>query len=207
MDSSGTLWLLEVNKLPVRLGYSEFFQDFVGTDVIISYDHDQSEFFISNGWKSFVLTNNGLGRNSQILTSVINYESRPVGIGTYPNNMNKEASIVTDSFDFGNSMIKTITSVEMSFRTEWKGVSVAIDYRYNRNEDFKRSLWKTIPEISNRAFMRFPVSGVEFRVAVKFEDFELTEPPDRLTVTWQQSDRTNIRTRVYADTTVKQSDF
>lgn len=201
MDKSGTLWHLEAEKLPVRLGYKEWFQDFIQSDVIISFDPDQREWYICNGFKTFVLTKQGLGRSTQIITSSIYHDGQVLGLGTQASDMSRQASIVTDVFDFGNSLLKTITSVEFSFTTQFQNVSVAVDYRYSRNQDFQRTLFKSIPEFAQRGFVRFPVAGVEFRLVMKWDDFEQAEPPDQIVVKWQQADKTNLRTRVRANPT------
>lgn len=201
MDASGTLWLLEAGKVPQRLGYKEWFQDFVSGEVVISFNPNQREWYISDGNKTFVLTKNGLGRSTQIITSSIYHGGKVLGLGTSEENMSRQASIVTDIFDFGNSLLKTLNSVEFSFTTNYQNVSVAVDYRYKRNADFARTPFKAIPEFAQRGFVRFPVAGVEFRLVMKWDDFQQAEPPDQIVVKWQQTDKTNLRTRASVNPT------
>jgi hypothetical protein len=195
MDSSGVLWHLEAGKLPVRLGYEEWFETFVSGEPIISFDPSWREFYICDGFKSFVLTRRGLSRHSQILTSVIYADGQLLGLGTQPAEMDTQASIVTEVFDLGSSLIKTINSVEFSFTSHFQGVQVAVDYRYKRFEDFKRTPFRTIPEVAQRGYVRFPVAGVEFRLVIKWADFSLSEAPDRVVIKWSSVDKTNLRTR------------
>ena len=195
MDKSGTLWSLESEKLPVRLGYKEWFQEFIQSEVVISFNPDQREWYVSNGWKTFVLTKQGLGRSNQIVTSTVYHDGQVLGLGTPEAEVEKQASVVTDVFDFGNSLIKTITSIEFSFTAQFNNVQVAIDYRYSRNQDFQRTLFKSVPEFAQRGFVAFPVAGIEFRLVMKWADFEQVEPPDQVVVKWKQTDKTNLRSR------------
>jgi hypothetical protein len=189
MDTRGSLWLVEIGKAPQRLGYEEFFSDFLNTDVIISHDESEDRFFIGNGYKTFMLTRNGLTESTQVVTSAMFVAGGVIGLGMQSVDMDREAMLVSEVFDFNRMGIKTLTSVELGFEGESQ-VYVAVDYRYKRHADWMRSSF--IP-LNDRGFGMPIVSGVDFRLVVKFADFELSTPPKYCHVRFKESDKHNLR--------------
>lgn len=189
MDTSGDLWLWELGKTPNKLGYREFFLDFLNTEVVISYDEQDQRFFICNGYKTFVLTKQGLTESTQVVTSAVFAAGGVIGLGSSSVDIDRNAIIVSDVFDFNRMGIKTVTSVELGFEGEGT-VYVAVDYRYKRHVPWARS---TYVPLNERGF-GFPiVSGVDFRLVVKFDDFESITPPKYCHVRFKEPDKHNLR--------------
>jgi hypothetical protein len=187
MAKDGALWMTSEQGVQ-RLDYREHFQSFLNSDVVISFDPNEREWWISNGFKTFVLTKQGLTTCSR--DNSIDFSGGVIGLEP---SQDITADLVTsDTFDMGYSGLKMIRSIELGVLANIP-VQVALDYRYRRADAFTRTPFKSIPQTADRAFVVFPVSANEFRVVLKWADFREVDVPDWITVKWQRADKTNVR--------------
>lgn len=192
VDQEGTLWMIDANLTTTRLGYKEWFQDMLGTDIVVTFNPQYREWYICNGFKTLLLTQSGLTRCGQLVTSGFWAQGAMLGLGQHELAMDRRAVVVTDSFDMGTQAIKKLGYVEVGFRDRsvFETVQVAVDYRYQHTNDFVRTPFRSI---NREGMVYFPVSGCEMRLVLKYADFENAEPPDYCYVRWQLSDKRYVR--------------
>jgi hypothetical protein len=192
IDQEGTLWTIDANLTATRLGYKEWLQDMLGTDIVVTFNPQYREWYICNGFKTLLLTQSGLTRCGQLVTSGFWAQGAMLGLGQHETAMNRQAIVVTDSFNMGTQAIKKLGYVEIGFRDKsvFEAVQVAVDYRYQHTNDFIRTPFRSI---NREGMVYFPVSGCEMRLVLKYADFENAEPPDYCYVRWQLSDKRYVR--------------
>lgn len=193
-----------------NLGYKHIFapmqEDFDITTgiglIVVTYNPDEDEFYISDGRRSFVWNKSGLTEIGVAITSYINtkntiisaelfddFQSKRLGGATQLDN-SEYMYLETDIFDFGLSAIKTIQQVEIGggFGTN-ATVKVMIKWRMNRNELFRDTDWK---RCSPNGVCTPLVSGTDFKICIM-----VSVVPDtvinNITVEWKVIDRTSIR--------------
>jgi hypothetical protein len=199
MDWEGDSWVLEqdtqslhsaTNYMLKRIGYKEFFSGF--TVPMVSYDNRRKEFHLASEASSYVLTEQGLGQESQMPTSLFRYKGSLVGVATADES--SIAMVVTDVFDFGIRDLKTVTTVELGIITTGD-VYVAVDYRYNKADAFTRSAYV---KVNKEGFARIQITALEFRFCVGVVYFAGTSLYSFI-VHWQLSGKRTIR-GMYANT-------
>jgi len=177
LDPSGFLWELGRDLSVVPLGYREYLYPMIDQNPVIYFASrpwgiDQyGEFFICTSDKTYKLVKNGLMETGQRLSSARYIAGTCVGICTEYSD-EKEAYFATDVIDFSQPGYKTINSVVVlntEIRTSDKPkVYVAIDYRYRQSGEFVTGEYR---QCNYEGVATFPVSGVDFRVRVKTDNF------------------------------------
>lgn len=172
--------------------------------IVVVYNRDEDEFYISNGLRSFVLSSdNALTEIGVAINSYINIrdlliakelfddsqENHSLGCCTLLAN-SEYAYLETDILDFGMSAIKTIKQVEIAggYGLDHRA-SVMIKWRNNRGDKFRSTGWK---RCTPNGVATSIVSGTDFRICIRISpvaDIVL----DKLIVEWQLSDKTSIR--------------
>lgn len=161
LDNDGDLWRMKGLK-PERLGYREFFTGY-SANTIISHDSRDDEFYISDETSSYLLTPVGLGEAKERVTSLV-YK---VGVlsGVIEDSGDSESQVVTDTIDFGS--IATVQMVKLSLVAS-ANIDVAIDYRYNDDDAFVRSIFVRV----NNQGIAYPlVSASQMRIVVRSSDY------------------------------------
>lgn len=197
LDQEGVLWYLEAGKRPVELGYREHMIGLVGSDVTISYTPlRRGEFYICNGYKSFVLTKAGLTEHKQIVTSIAHINGQALCMGTFPDSVSSTMRLVTDRLDMNERGRKTTTWVDLTayrpyqeFYDDETQINVGFDYRYANNEKFSRSA--LIPtNLQGQA--RVAVAGQDLRLVVESNEFRNTVVKEAL-IRYNVDDRRYVR--------------
>ena len=208
VDVHGVLWLLEVGKKKVRLGYEEFIKPLMtrstGEDLVfVSYDEKEDEFYISSAYTigaantTYLLSKNGLSKVYQSVMSIASYNKYDAATGTYPttiectlgqNSTDLSGSICTSKMDMGMRAIKTITGLEVGAQNGAAMVA-NVEYKYNTVDAFTAS----VPKPVHKSGIVTPmVAGTDFRVRVKstsYVDFDI----DYLGIRWKVNDKRLIR--------------
>ena len=73
------LWTLGEDLSFVKLDYKEFIAELNATEIVVSHDQLNKEFYICDGEKTYLLTEVGLSRVRQLVTSVITYNGVSYG--------------------------------------------------------------------------------------------------------------------------------
>ena len=193
------------------LGYRHIFkpmqEDFDITTgkglIVVTYNQDEDEFYISNGLRSFVYTGNGLTEIGVAITSIVNLRtsiiSEELFIDSCKSNFFGGATklmgseyvyIETDVTDFNLSAIKTIQQVEIGggFGSD-ANTSIMIKWRNNRSSEFRETKWV---RCSPNGVATPIVSGSDFKICI------MTSPVtgvaiNNITVEWKLTDKTSVR--------------
>lgn len=193
------------------LGYRHIFksmqEDFDITTgeglIVVTYNPDEDEFYISNGLRSFVYTSAGLTEIGVAITSVINLRTSIIAkelfadsctsnfLGGANTIMGSEYVYVeTDVFDFNLSAIKTIQQVEIGGGFGANAVaSVMIKWRNNRGEEFRSTDWR---RCSPNGVATPIVSGSDFKICLRISPVSGVAI-NNITVEWKLTDKTSVR--------------
>ncbi|MFA6972693.1 MAG: hypothetical protein WC208_15020 [Gallionella sp.] len=170
--------------------------------VIVTYNEQEDEFYISNGIESFLFREGELTRINKCITSMVNYKNAAVTdssdfayinkmpIGVYSDCDDEVALYQSDAIDLSMNAIKTIETVELTGTLPaGANAEVMIETRVNRTEAFRSTKWVRI----NPSGIASPiVSGVEMRVNVRVSKLTgLTL--ESLRLWWKLSDKRGIR--------------
>lgn len=186
LGQKGQLWSVDSEFKLEKLGYENSLSSLLGGDILINESVDDGEYYITDGSKTFVWTQNGLSRVSQHPTSLHTIDGSLLGL--YQDDQDDSVLIESETYDMGLRAIKTITSINLGV-LNGGDVKVAIDYRYDTTSQFTRSPFVPINK-EGGAVIR--VSGVDFRIVVSgtnLSGFEL----DSISVRYQTSDKRQIR--------------
>ncbi len=193
-DEKGNLWRLDLEYIPKRLGYKEFFGPL--TDIVVTHSQEEDEFYIGgvNGddeGEGYILTRSGLAKHRQIITSVVETDGEFYGVFDEGED---EAYITTETLDFGYRDLKTITTVEVGgvFSDD---VYIAADYRYDKEEPFQTTGWKLV---NKEGFGRLQITALEVRLKIMLDDATDSQV-DYVNLKWQAVGRRTIR-GPYAET-------
>ena len=192
VDREGDVWRMPADLDLKKLGYREWTRDLLDSQLSVSHDPKRVDFYISTPDTCFLLTTNGMSQVHQQPTSVSVQGSDLIGLFNetlVPEyELDDEMRIVTNMFDMNLRGQKTITAFGVGINTA-SPVRVAIDYRYSKSEEFKRTHFVTCNKEGN-AILR--IAGTEFRAVVHVDDYENAEL-DYIKVRWQSADKRSIR--------------
>lgn len=113
LTEDSTLWLVSEDLKMKELGYQEWMATMSGTDIKISYDPSLRDFYISNGTVGYILSENGLAKIFQRVSSVAYYRS--TRFGTFSSSSTLTMIVCTDVMDMGVRGRKTIGWVEIDY--------------------------------------------------------------------------------------------
>lgn len=185
IDQKGKLWSINSELSLQPLGYEYLFSPLLNSNLTITYDSNEGDFYISSDTRCFLFAG-GLTEVNDRITSGFNLAGDFNAMFT--TFADDEILVTSSIFDFGYRGIKTITSLQMGAH-HTKPLSVAVDYRFSDNESFSRTPFVPVNK-EGGAVVR--ISGTDFRFVIKGETdsgFEL----DYMQTKWQASDKRQIR--------------
>jgi len=183
VDSSGYLWRIDKNLNMVRLDYQEFMLPMAATYIVVNHDPSTNDFYIGNGVKSYLLSDQGLTEISESVLSL----AEPY-LGLWVDLDDSEARITTDLIDMGYRGFKGTEVIEAGFAGGGT-VEVALDWRMKSDDALSRTNWV---EVNDQGIATNKVSGTEFRVAIRGSDYTSFEI-DYLKLRYKMSDIRSIR--------------
>jgi len=187
VDKAGVVWRMSSEGLQ-RLGYEEYTADMLDGTIVVSMDTREGEFYISDGNETLIVTPFGAGKSPYHPTSIEIVDGDLIGI--FDTDESTESILVSDVFDFRNSDLKTVTTVELGLRKGSEAdVYIALDSRYDTHSAFTRSDW--IP-VNSEGWGRVQKTAKQFRLCIKatdYTDFQL----DYANIKWQQAGLRTIR--------------
>ncbi len=140
--------------------YQEFFSPMIGNDVVVSYNPQDGDFYISDGTVGFIKTAEGLGETNQLPSTIATLAGSLLGVATIGS---AEVTIETDSLDFGVRSRKTVDITEIG-HVSTGIVQVSIGYRLASTDTFQYTDWV---DVNAEGIVTLPISGIEFKVRVK----------------------------------------
>lgn len=115
LDNGGLFWFLTADLQLKKLGYAEFGSVLPAAGLIVNYDQNEDEFYIaSSSGNGYVLTENGLCRNNQRLTSIFRSAGALFGIASSVGQTQVE--LKTGRINFNISAHKTVHTVRVIHR-------------------------------------------------------------------------------------------
>ena len=183
VDSDYFVWKVEENQIN-KLGYQEYMEELDAGDVVVNYNADKGDYYISDGVTTFLLSPKGLSRHTEEVSAAW-FDRSLYGLPASTEDV--KPYIVSDVIDMGYRGQKTIFSVEVS----GDEAEVAIDYRYKTSEDFQRTNF--VPT-NNEGVVSIIAAGIEFRVVAKstelaYYQFDL----DYIIARWKMTDLRGLR--------------
>ena len=152
------------------LGYKEYFSAMEASEIMISYDSGNDEFYISDSSNCYLLTKNGLCEVYQLVTSC----SHLAGVtnGIVSDTADYTASLTTERHDFEERGIKTIMGLEFGVYHPgndgaYSGYG-AVNYRYNKTADFTTG---SNIILNPSGVMTQPTGGEEFQFRGYFTNY------------------------------------
>lgn len=190
IDNTGTVWKIAADLNDTRLGYSNHLSGMLSNTIIVSFDSNEREYYISDGTSSFILTSFGLSKHSQPVTSVINTADDVYGFGVRDTDMaDKTFKLVTDVFDFDISGLKTLNSIEV--RGSAGNITGKPLYRMNTNTTTFTSVPRAI-SINKEGYVFNRASALDFKVQLDSTDYT-TVNIDAIVARFQASDKRYTR--------------
>ena len=190
VDVEYNLWKFEKGGVPKLLGYKEFIGQLTTADIIVSYDSNEKDFYISDGVKTFLLSQYGLTEVPQH-PSAIWYDRDSYILPEVEDSYSP--AVVIDRVDFGYNGQKTIFGIEVG-KQDIDDLEVAIDWRLDSNVSFKRTGYKPFNSQSSAVNI---ISGNEFRVVLRGSELLSNPKLDWLKARYKMTDMRGIR-GVYA---------
>jgi len=194
VDGSGVIWRI-TEKGPEKLGYQEYMVPLLGTEIIVSYTEENNTFYIGGSDRTFKLTQFGLSKLDQIITSVFVAEGETKGFCNIVGDNDSEVRIVTDTLDFGVRGEKTVTQInipvvmDVDAAADWY---VCIYYRYDKKKTFVQTEWRAL---NKKGWIRFQVSAVEFMIGVKATNYVETDVPESISINIAYTDKSSLRSQ------------
>ena len=165
VDYSGELWMLGPDGKPKNLGYGEFIQEMDAGELVVSYNPQQNEYYISDGSTTYVLGKNGLCQSHQLVSSVV--FDRGMLYGTWESDNDTGAYVTTDVLDFGQRAFKTLATLSFgcSSASDMWG---SVEWRSDVRGSFTQSGWQWV---NPTGFVTPMITAHDFKLAFKAEDY------------------------------------
>jgi len=194
VDYSGDLWLMGPDGKPKNLGYREFISEMDAGEIVVSYNRQQDEFYISDGVLGFVLGKSGLCQTHQLVSSAA--FDRGTLFGTFESDGDTGALVVSDVMDFSQRAFKTLEIMQANCSSASR-MWMQVYWRSDVQGTWRQSEWQWI---NPTGFTTPMMTAVDFKLAFKAEDFsdvKLAYIKSRLKL----SDKRSIRGTYHAATT------
>ena len=167
IDRNYDLWRIGEDLKSEKLGYREYMKALVTHDnrTLMSYVPAKKRFYISNGIKGYVLTEQGLYTTDQLMTSAGDYKGTLCGF--WADGDDVEIRFGTDRLDFGTQGLKTFEGLEFGIHYDATSAKLSIDLEYLYNYDstsFSSLGWTDLSPLGQ---ITKRVTAREFRVKLK----------------------------------------
>lgn len=190
VDEDRWIWRVDPGVKLSKLGYQEFMKQLDKDLLTVVYRRTNNDYFISDGTKSFLLTNSGLSSVHQCVSGLIRYDETDYGVFKDTGDLNFR--LVSDVFDMGFRSTKTLGVIEVGADSAHT-MRAGADWRIQRSKRFIRSALQPV----NDQGVAYPiVAGNEFRIVLESSYYEDTNV-DYLKCRYKMTDLRSIR-GVYA---------
>jgi len=164
VDRRGDLWEILEDLKPKRLGYREYFLPLIGETFAISVDPLEREYYISTDEECYIKTSAGLGKTSQMPTSIV-VRGDDLHAVAFDGGV-RSVGLVTNPFDFTFRGIKTVRTVEVG-GSSFDNMFVSLYWKVGEKDTFRKSDW--IP-LSPDGIGHPMVSGTDFKLALMVKE-------------------------------------
>lgn len=165
IDTEGNLRKFTAETIDPEPIYNEFFSGMIGNEIVVTYNSQQKESYITDGNSSYCLTRIGLAEVFQAPTTLALNAGTLVGF--YTDLDDSEARITSDVLDYGVRGKKTIDTISVGC-SAGDSVYVAVEYKYEYNGAFVSTSWV---EVNSEGVAFITITGVEFKFKIKCDDY------------------------------------
>ena len=169
VDYGGDLWLLGADGKPKKLGYSEYIGQMSAGDIVVSFNRQQNEFYISDGQTSYVLGDKGLCQTHQLVSSC--EFDNGVLYGTFESDEDTAAWVTTDVLDYGQRAFKTLEILSCGCSSA-SDMWTSLFWRSDVKGSFQQSGWQWI---NPTGFTTPMITAHDFKLAFKADDYSDTK--------------------------------
>ncbi len=165
IDTGGYLRELS-GKLEISQGYyKEFFSTMSGREVVVTFDSLLEEFYITDGVRGFVKSEEGLGEIGVGPSTLVRWAGLLRGMTT--DFSNSYAYLTLDTLDFGLVGKKTLDSLQVGLNSVTT-VEACVGVKNSYKGSFSYSSWKSL---NLNGYVVFPVNGSEFGVKLRTSNY------------------------------------
>ena len=147
-----------------RIGYKEWLSGLVGADIVISYDQDLNDFYISDDDSCFVLSQAGLTESSSIPTWLNRIDGSLVGC--YAASSESGILLELEYQDLGLVAMKSMEFIEPSLVSDGT-IYAKVDGYYSKGQTEREGSWIRL-DVNN--FMYSGLTANMHKIAIKSAD-------------------------------------
>jgi hypothetical protein len=189
IDEAGWLWSISANLERNRLGYREFFEPMLGTDITGHYNPIEMETHFSNNDSCYIVSGNRLYESTYLTTGIAVSLGADIGLYDRPASSDKNYAILsTDFMDFGIRSVKTIERIVVS-TVNSADVEVAVQWRNKSSDSFTTT---TYTKLNHEGVAYFPITALEFKIIVRCTDYTKVDFDD-VTIQFKVVDKRIVR--------------
>ena len=175
IDRNKEFYIMGADLQVTKLGYREQITDIlaytngaIDVRTIISYHSRNRTFYISNGNTCLCINSYGGHFAHQMVSGLAQRQDGTI-IGTFSDNLDREARILSDTLDFGTRSIKSVETLLANISCD-VGVRgyLGVDYRYTKSSAFHTGAWK-YAGLNGEA--RIGIAAAEFQLKFKFDEY------------------------------------
>lgn len=165
IDYAGDLWMMSSDGKPKNLGYREYMVLMDASEIVITYNPQQNEFYIGDGVYSYIFGERGLCQTHQLVSSIA--FDNGVLYGTYESDEDVAGWVTTDVLDFGQRAFKTVEILSCGCSST-SDMWASVYWRSDVMGSFAQSAWQWI---NPSGFVTPMVTAHDFKLAFKAEDY------------------------------------
>ena len=165
VDYGGELWMIGPDGKPKNLGYGEFIQEMDASELMVSYNPQQNEYYISDGQITYMLGKNGLCQVHQLVSSCV--FDMGVLYGTYVSDDDTSGTVITDVMDFSQRAFKTLATLSANCSSA-SDMWMQVYWRSNNKGSFAQSGWQWI---NPTGFTTPMITAIDFKLAFKADSY------------------------------------
>lgn len=167
IDENLDLWRATSEGIE-KLSYKEFLQTLNPSDILLVYEEKNGRLYISDGVKSFVLTQQGMYECHQCVTSI--GMRRDTLAGFFIDTQDYAGRIVTNTVDFFSRGFKSIQGLELGLQSD-DPVYAFVNYASN-GSTLSQSVRK---QFTNDGFVAPIIAGVDLQIGIEVDDYRTAD--------------------------------
>jgi len=168
IDHSGEAWMVTGQGLE-RLGYREYFNPMLGEEIVVTWDDRESQFRICSDSDGFLLSDQGLTRIDERVSSTVFTEGGTVG--TSDGGSDGAWTLETGPFDLDLRALKVISAIEIGGygldtlkSGEVDAIAIEASVGWLQDGSWRWSRWQ---RANSEGWVMPGVAGVDLKIRLK----------------------------------------
>ena len=190
VDTDSVLHRIASSANIERLGFEEHLSTLTAASIVISYDPDRGEYYISDGVKGYVFADDQLSETTRLTTGLFRTAS-PVGLIGVSEDVGNELGFSMRSLPWNGDRPGMKTVKQFDFQSEnMSDLECRLHYNYDESSDYHATRWLPI----NREGVAFPfATAVNFKAEVRGNLSKADPRLENLRIHFQTPDRRYVR--------------